>query len=185
MNSRTLLTAVFLICVGLIVGTLKSQTSSTDHQVKATFLYNFAQFVEWPGPAFSDTEMPFTMCILGDAVRDALETTVGSEKLKGRRVNVRRLDGGERLRGCHIVYIGGTDGRRVPEMLAEVAGTPVLTVGDWPDFINAGGMIRFTESGNRIRFEVNPEAAERASLRVSSRLLRLADIARPRKRTLR
>jgi hypothetical protein len=67
------------------------------------------------------------------------------------------------------------------EILMAAADAPVLTVGETADFIAAGGIIRFTASGRRIRFEINPDAAERVSLRVSSRLLRLADIVRPQR----
>ena len=70
----------------------------------------------------------------------------------------------------------------VTDIIKAAGNGPVLTVGDTAGFINSGGMIRFTERGRRIRFEINLAAAERASLRVSSRLLRLADIVRPRRR---
>jgi hypothetical protein len=68
------------------------------------------------------------------------------------------------------------------EILMAAASVPVLTVGETDDFIRAGGIIRFIEAGRKIRFEINPDAADRVSLRLSSRLLRLADIVRPPQR---
>jgi hypothetical protein len=157
------------------------QTSSSESsQVKAAFLYNFAQFIEWPSQAFADRDMPFTMCLIGDSFDGMLDKTVEGETLDGRKIAVRRISHTDSLRTCHLVYVGRLEARRSMEVIAAAAGMPLLTVGDSEDFINLGGIIRFTESGNRVRFEINPDAAERAALRVSSRLLKLADIARPR-----
>jgi preprotein translocase subunit Sec61beta len=80
-----------------------------------------------------------------------------------------------------MLYIALSESRRSTEIITAARNLPILTVGEPEDFINAGGMIRFTESGHRIKFQINPDAAERASLKVSSRLLRLADIVRPRR----
>jgi hypothetical protein len=156
------------------------QTSPAESQVKATFLYNFAQFIEWPSQAFTDRNTPFTMCLTGDSLGGMLEKTVEGETLSGRRITVRRLNPSDSLRACHLVYVGKLEARRSMEVIAAADGMPLLTVGDAEDFINLGGMIRFTEVGNRVRFEINPDPAERVALRVSSRLLKLADIARPR-----
>jgi hypothetical protein len=156
------------------------QESSDEAQVKAAFLYNFAQFVQWPNRAFADRDTPFTMCITGDSFDGALEKTVEREKLNGRRIAIRRLGQADNLQGCHLVYVGRLAAPRSMDLIMAASALPVLTVGDADDFINLGGMIRFTEVGYRIRFEINPDAAGRASLQVSSRLLRLADIVRPR-----
>jgi hypothetical protein len=185
MKRRALLAALILICADLTeTPTCFSQSSSVEDQVKAAFLYNFAKFIQWPSQAFTDRDMPFTICIHGDSVQDALDKTIEGETLNGRHVTTRRLAAGEAIRGCHIVYVSGAESRRAPEVLAAANGMPVLTVGESPDFINSGGMIRFTEGGHRVRFEINPDATERALLRVSSRLLRLADIVRPRRTAL-
>jgi hypothetical protein len=95
---------------------------------------------------------------------------------------VRRIAGAEEVRGCHLVYVNESEERKSAEIIRAVGNDPMLTVGDTASFMNNGGMIRFTERGRRIRFEINVAAAERASLRVSSRLLKLADIVRPRQR---
>jgi hypothetical protein len=182
MKRRTLAAAV--ISIVMLVETLAFgfQAPSVEAQVKAAFLYNFVQFIQWPDQAFAGPEAPFTMCVIGDPFDGALDKTVVGERLNGRSIAIRRLSAPENVRGCHLVYAGKTDARRSMEIVALAGGMPVLTVGDSEDFINVGGMIRFTEAGHRIRFEINPDAAERVSLRVSSRLLRLADIARPRQR---
>jgi hypothetical protein len=168
--------------VGILfsVSTTPAQDAAVEYQVKAAFLFNFAKFVEWPSRAFPATNSAFNICLAGDPFRGAVEKTIQGERWNGRPLAVKRIDSASSVPGCHIVYVS----RSVPrdmEILMAAANAPVLTVGEAADFITAGGIIRFTASGRRIRFEINPEAAERVSLRVSSRLLRLADIVRPQR----
>jgi len=178
-----------LISIGILVAQLSvcfAQAPSVEGQVKAAFLSNFAQFIQWPNQAFPDRETPFTMCVTGDPFEGVLEKTIEGETLNGRRILVRRVTPSDNLRGCHLIYIGRLESRRSAEVITAAdhifaaEGIPILTVGDAEDFISIGGIIRFIEVGDRVRFEINPDAAERVSLRVSSRLLRLADIVRPR-----
>jgi hypothetical protein len=184
---RRVLAAVAVV-VGVIMAGMPavlSQAPPPENQVKATFLYNFAQFIEWPSKAFATPESAFTMCVTGDPIERALKNTVEKQKIDGRPFIVRRLAPSDNLRGCHLVYVGRMEARRSMEIIAEASrifaadGLPILTVADSADFINIGGMIRFTESRGRVRFQINPDAAERVSLRVSSRLLRVADVVRP------
>jgi len=49
-----------------------------------------------------------------------------------------------------------------------------LTVGETPDFLAQGGIINFILEGGKVRFQIDSKAAERADLRISSHLLRLA-----------
>ena len=175
--------AVLCSCVVLVVAPpSNSQSPTVEYQVKAAFLYNFAQFVEWPSQAFSSPNDPFTFCLAGDPFQGALDRTIQGETLGGRPLAVRRIGSPEDVRGCQLVYVGPSEGQRSAEIINAAANAPILMVGETEDFITTGGMIRFTQSGQRIRFEINPDAAERASLKVSSRLLRLADIVRPRRR---
>src|SRR5262245_272963 len=181
--------AAVVISLGLMLvcpPTFVSQAPSVEGEVKAAFLYNFVQFIQWPGQAFTDRETPFTMCVAGDPFEGILERTIEGETLNGRRIVVRRLSPSDNIRECHLLYLGKLESRRSAEIVAAANhvfvtdGRPILTVGESEDFISAGGMIRFTEVGHRIRFQINPDAAERVSLRLSSRLLRVADIVRPR-----
>ena len=149
-----------------------------ESQVKAAFLYNFAQYTEWPKTA-SEKDGNFDFCIAGDGVTSALQTTVRGETVNGRTPVVRTLEEGEDPQNCDVLFISEKQtARRRDEVLNAVAKAPVLTVGEGHDFLQSGGIIRFLKSGNRIRFEINPDAAARASLRFSSRLLRLAEISK-------
>jgi hypothetical protein len=170
----------FWILLGILPST--AQDRRVEYEVKAAFLYNFAKFIEWPTEAFPARESAFTICLADELFRGPVERAVQGEMWNGRPLLVKQIDSGNEVRGCQIVYIGRSAAPKGMEILMAAMNAPVLTVGETADFIPAGGIIRFTESGRRIRFEINPDAADRVSLRVSSRLLRLADIVRPRAR---
>lgn len=92
---------------------------------------------------------------------------------------VHRIGANEDVRGCQMIYVAASDASRADDIIKEVENQPILTVGETNDFINRGGIIRFVLSAGRIHFQINPDAAQRASLRVSSKLLRLAEIVHP------
>src|SRR5205814_1346952 len=104
-HSRIAAAILCATCIVVNVPPSASQTRSMEYQVKATFLYNFAQFIQWPSQVFPDPSTPFTICIAGDPFDGALEKTIGGEMLNGRRIIVRRLATGDNLQGCHIVYV--------------------------------------------------------------------------------
>jgi hypothetical protein len=148
-----------------------------ETQVKAAFLVNFARYTEWPKRQPSAGS--FQICIAGEGMSSTLEATVRGEGAGGRPIAVRSLSGGDDGRDCEVLFIAASEAkRRQTDLLNAVHRSPVLTVGESEDFIANGGIIRFLKAGNRIRFEINPDAAKRASLTISSRLLRLADLAK-------
>ena len=181
-GTKTSSLAVALLFVLLLVCPSLSQTASGEYQVKATFLFNFAKFIEWPSRSFKRPADPFTFCLAGDPFSGELEKIIKGESLNGRPLIVRRLGSGDPVSGCHTVFVARSEAKRTPELINSAAGQSILTVGEEEDFIEHGGMIRLVESAGNVRFEINPEAAVRVGLRVSSRLLRLADIVHPRKR---
>jgi hypothetical protein len=138
-----------------------------EYQVKAAFLFNFLKFVEWP-PAAGDA--PLVIGVLGhDPFEGVLEDTVRGKVVSGRRVEVRRYVRPADVKDCNILFIGRADYERV--------GTPVqpglLTVGESPGFLKSGGMVNFYLDGDRVHFEIRPEVAHAAGLRLSSQLLKL------------
>lgn len=151
---------------------------AAEYHVKAVFLFNFAQFVDWPPAAFADSEAPFVICILGDdPFGDFLDQTVRGEQFHGRAFAVRRYKSADEIKTCQILFISeqGTEA-----VLGRLKDRPVLTVSDDQGFAERGGMIRFITDRGRIKLEINPTAAEAANLTISSKLLRVAEIATPR-----
>ena len=159
-----------------------SVTPESERDVKAAFLYNFAKFVEWPPETFADAGSPLVLCVLDDEPFGAsLRATVKGETLDSRRLVVRLLRDPRATQGCHVLFIGAAE-KRLPEILAALRGTGVLTVGGAGDFLERGGMIRLFLEQNRMRFDVNLDAAEQSRLKLSSKLLRLAHAVSPQRR---
>ena len=151
--------------------------SPSEYQVKAAFLYNFAKFVEWPLDAFPDPNSPIIFGIVGDDPFDGeLNAMISEKSLSGRRFVVRRFRRGEDLRHCHVLFISASEKKFLKLILVSVRGSSILTVADADGFTRQGGMIGFVLEENRVRFEINPLAAERSQLKISSRLLALARI---------
>ena len=150
---------------------------ASEYQVKAVFLFNFAQFVDWPADAFPDSTTPLAICVLGDdPFGAALDETVRDERRGGRRFQVRRYTNVDEIKACHILFISRSEGGRPAGILAGLKGRPILTVSDADRFAERGGMIRFVSDRNRIRLQLNLDAAEAAHLTISSKLLRVAEI---------
>lgn len=171
-----------LLLIQISIWPAFSRQATGEYQVKAAFLFNFAKFIEWPVRSFTRPTEPFTFCLAGDPFSGELDKTIHGETLNGRPLAVRRLSSGDTVTGCHALFVARSEAKRSSEIISSAASLSILTVGEEDDFIDRGGMIRLVESANHVRFEINPDAAERAGLRVSSRLLRLADIVHPRKR---
>ena len=147
-----------------------------EYQVKAAFLYNFAKFIDWPAAAFAGPDDPLTIGILGrDPFGSALEL-LRDETAKGRPLRIRHLDNLEDLAPCHVLFICASEKKRLAATLRRLEGTDVLTVGDTDGYAAAGVMINLMKEGKRVQFTVNVAAVGRSSLKLSSKLLRLARI---------
>jgi len=147
-----------------------------EYLVKAAFLYNFAKFVEWPAEAFPDDSAPITLCILGqDPFGGALETIRG-KSVKGRKLVIRQSMRVEDLEMCHMLFISSSEKDRLNRILDLVESPNVLTVGDMESFARHGGVVNLIKTGNKIKFEINVDAAREAGLKISSKLLKLAKI---------
>jgi len=159
--------------------TAESGSPPLEFQVKAAFLYNFAKFVEWPREAFRDADAAFVICVVDDEeFADALDRAIQGKTVDGRGFQVRRLPASDPTDFCQILYLGAAGSSRLAGLLETLRGAPVLTVGDALGFIRHGGIINFIVRDNRLRFEINPDAASRAGLRISSKLLTLASVVR-------
>lgn len=153
---------------------------SGEYQVKAAYLFHFAQFVTWPSSAFAGSSAPLEICVLGeDPFGAALDAVMYGERVGGRLLAVRRGRSLEGLRGCHILFVGSSEDHQVGAVMAELAGSPTLTVGESRRFLAAGGVIRFKLDANRVRLEVNRAQVDRRPFKLSSKLLRVADLVTP------
>ena len=156
----------------LVCSEATAQPTVAPPALTAAFLYNFAQFAEWP--AHAEQTGPLTICVLGATdVADALDGTVKRRTVKDRPIAVSRVQA-DGLRACHVLYFTDLDPKRTQQIIDELKNSPVLTVSDLDRFAQSGGIIGlFVESG-KMRFAINVDAAARARLHISSRLLSLA-----------
>ena len=149
--------------------------TSSEYQVKAAFLFHFAQFVDWPPGAFKDAASPLTYCTAGgDPFEGGLDASMNGKTIGGRPIRVLHFKEAGESQGCQILFLGIADKKLVSATLARLNGSPVLTVGESVNFAQGGGMIGFLLEDNKVRFEINVEAAEHAKLKISARLLALA-----------
>lgn len=181
--------AVFLLCVSLLVppaSLIYAQPippPQFEQEVKASFIYTVAKFVDWPESAFAAPAAPMVFAILGDdPVGDALERVVEGKSVKGHPVAVLRAASLDDLAGCHVLIVGRSERARLPEILARLRGSYVLTVSESDHFAREGGVMGLLIDQNMVRFEVNVDAASRSRLEISSKILRLGRVVRDRKR---
>lgn len=166
--------AMLLFAALLAAPAARAQETASEYDVKAAFLYNFTKFVEWPSWAFHDDRSTVRLCVLGDDPFGGSLGEIAEGEVAGRRVTVLRARSMGTPAGCQILFVSRSERGRLPAILREVRDAPVLTVGDTGGFLEHGGIVNFVLDGTKVRFEISQEAAERAGIRISSRLLRLA-----------
>jgi len=166
--------------VALLAGAAHGQQAS-EPAVKAAFLYKFPGYIEWPAEALGAPDSPFVIAVAGsEDVASELERLVPGRSIAGRRVEVRRVKEGEPLRGMQILFVGRTEGngRALLRLAQQQPGILLVTEGERG--LELGGTINFVALEERIAFEVSLENAERAGLRISSRMLAVARRVVPR-----
>ena len=167
---------VLLAAVSVRPPNAKADSNGTsEYDVKAAFLFHFAQFVEWPEEAFLSAESPLTYCTVGeDVFGGEMDESVKGKLIGNRPLRVLHLREREPINGCQVLFIGAAQKGRQTEELASANGRPMLTVGETADFAQEGGIIGFFLEDKKVRFEINVGAAEKARLKISAKLLVLA-----------
>lgn len=176
LRARTTRRSCLLLVLALACTPLRAGAGAFDDaQVKAAFLLNFLKFVTWPD---ASADAPLEVVVLGDEdLAKVLEEAAAKQVVAGRAVAVRSVRTAREIGGApHLLFIGASERERLPALLREFEGRPVLTVGDGAGYGRAGVVLNFYTSDTRIRFEANTTAAARAGLQISSHLLRLARI---------
>lgn len=169
-------TAVIVILLGSSTQ-LVAADHNIEYRIKAAFLFNFARFVEWPESKLGNDDSPLQICIFGDdPFGEILDETIQGKTVGTHPLAVLRSENINELKACEIVYMASNESARFASVISQLKGANTLLVNDHPDFINQGGMIRFVIVDRKLRFEINPDAAKREQLKISSKLLRVARI---------
>jgi hypothetical protein len=175
-SPRRLCVAILLAVLGFLMAFPAGGADrvAKEYAVKAAFLYNFAQFVEWPEDSFAESNAPIVIGIIGEnPFGTALEETIKGEQVQKRKLVVKYLKPNEDFYNCQILFISRSEKERVSEILERANKKAILTIGDHEGFGLKGGMINL-KMQDTVRFEINREVAEGARLRISSKVLSLA-----------
>ncbi|MDM8558177.1 YfiR family protein [Candidatus Parabeggiatoa sp. HSG14] len=153
-----------------------------EYQIKAVYLFNFANFFTWPSTAFQYNAQPFRICVLGnDPFGIDLDLVIEDEEVEGREVVVQRIPTLRKSVRCQILFVSQSERAKKTTILNYVRPYPILTVGDMEEFATRGGMVEFFNSAsNEVRFSIAPETVKKGGLIASSNLLEIAKIIRPR-----
>ena len=168
-----------LLCFALLLSGMpqlaRAQSAADEYQVKAAFLFHFAQFLTRPSSALNAADSSLSLCIFDDEPRrQELQSTIEGKPIGARIFHVRLMSQPQEIQGCNILFLSHDEARRQAPILKSLRGMPVLTVGETSNFLSDGGMIRFHTEDGKIRFDINLAAAESSHLQISSRLLLLA-----------
>jgi hypothetical protein len=145
--------------------------ASREYQLKAAFIYNFVQFVEWPEDSFADAKSPIVITVLGENPFEmALEKVTSGKLIRGREIVVRYARTAGDVGRTQVLFVAASERGKTE------GGAGVLTISDADNFTASGGVIRFFSEENKLRFEINTAAAQRAKLKVSAKMLQLARI---------
>lgn len=173
---------ISVVAACLLIGGhfVAAQAPSAEYRVKAAFLTKFPEFTAWPDGSLA-ARKAIDICVAGpNPFGQTLAELVADRIVHGLPLVTRRIDSAQAVDTCQVVFIASASPGSRKAYLARAAARPVLTVGDAPDFLDEGGIVQLRMIDGRVRFEVNAEAADRAGVRLSAQLLRLAIAVRGR-----
>lgn len=168
-----------ILCVTLLLlpGPGRGAAPPGEYQVKAVYLYNFGQFVEWPPDSFGTPDEPFVIGVFGaDPFGSTLDEVVRGETLGSRPIVVRRFRKVADIGPCHILFVGRDDANHLRAVVDAVRGRHVLTVTDADGAERDGAIVVLFNQNNRIRMRINLGEARANQLVISSKLLRPAEV---------
>jgi hypothetical protein len=176
--------AILPLLLAAVALNAQNTSGSAEYLIKAGFIYNFANLVQWPSSSFAQPDSPIVIVILGeDHFGTTLDRALDGKKVNARSFVIKRAKSVSELqrtlgpqKECQILYVSSSEMPHLNEAIQMLKGVPVLTIGETPGFARNGGIINLVLEDNKVRFEVNVAAAKEADLNISSRLLALARI---------
>jgi uncharacterized protein DUF4154 len=177
------------LVLALVCGLLTNVPSSAnervreapEYQVKSAFLFSFIRLVDWPLSAAAAARAPLHLCVLGESPIVGELQSRARTPVKGREVVVRRLPDDTDLRGCEVLFISEHVGGDLNAVMRTVP-TAVLTVSEIDTSERVESVLNLVVEDRKVVFDVNVDAAKRARLWVSARLLGVARAVDGRKR---
>lgn len=159
----------------LLVAGAGRAAGPTESEVKAAFLYKFTAYTDWPNPTLAQAGAPIVIGVFADEpFATTLVSVVGTNRVRGHPLVVRKLDGVEEAEGCHLVFVAATASVQLPDIIAALGSKPVLLVGEGDKFCRGGGMIALRPAAGKMRFEVDAGRVLAAGLKISSQVIQLS-----------
>lgn len=153
-----------------------------EYQLKAAFIFNFTQFVEWPAHSFPSSQTPAVIGILGqDPFGPYLKEIIAGESLNQHPLVIQHYNDIDEVKDCHVLFIGIGDKKKLESIIAKLKGKNILTISETYGFTKLGGMIRLYTKENKINMQINIDAVKEGDLTISSKLLKLAEIVKVHK----
>lgn len=149
-----------------------------EYEIKAAYLYNFINYIDWPENAFPAPGGTITIGVVGQSPFGAALEVLNGKQVKGRTVALKQITDIKDLDQCQVVFINSSEKARLPELLGKLKDLRALTVSEIDGFAQQGGIINFISEHNKVRFEINPDAARQLGLNISSELLKLAKVVK-------
>jgi hypothetical protein len=174
-----LFTILFLNCAASIFpkNILAQETRPDEYQVKAAFLYNFVKFIDWPDETLVNNTA-ITLCIIG---RDSFEESINhieGKTVRGKALTVKHIKTPQEAGSCQLLFISPSEKDYISQILQEIRDYSIITIGDYEGFAQQGVIINFYIEQEKVRFEINVDAARRTGMQISSKLLKLARIVK-------
>jgi hypothetical protein len=179
-----------LLILGVIAcgaNSASAQTSASEYEVKAAFVYNFLKFVDWPTNAFPTQNSPYIIAVLGrdpfdnpETGGNFLDSAINGKVINERKIIIQRYEGISEVGACHLLFISKLEKDRLKDIFASLDEKNILTISETDGFCEQGGVINLVRQGGKVRFEINLQAASRAGLKISSKLLSVAKIVASR-----
>lgn len=156
---------------------VRAQDAELEYKLKAAFLFNFLKFTEFPTNQYAAPDSALVIgCLPEDPAAPILASVMEGKLLESRPIRLVTFKEGDDIRRCHLLFISRTLKVKGEEAIERLKNSPVVTVGEVDQFAHRGGMINFVRHERTFRFEINLKVAERAGLRISSKLGSMATI---------
>ena len=173
---RTTYTNIVILLIAFL--SIASQGSNREYKVKAAFLFNLAQFVEWPTNILPESGSPLVIGILGEnPFGSYLEEIVSGENVNGHPLQVKHCQTVEEATTCQIIFINLPETNKMKEAITALKGRSILTVSDKDNFIREGGMVELIKKVNKIGLVISTQSTKEDNLIISSKLLQIAQLA--------
>jgi len=174
---KTFIFLTILISISLQTFPKESYGDIQEDKVQAAFIYKFIQFIEWP-PEIENASNKFKIGVYGESNMQELLQTFSGEKVNRRLLEIHSIENLDHIKECHILFISPSEASKLNEIFETLKDSSVLTISRMEGFAQKGGMINFFVNKERVRFEINPESAKKAGLKISSKLLKVSKVIR-------